>query len=90
MVEQAQQVVSLQSFLVVALADVQHPVPAIKVGKLQTFLGAAKEKQVEKKARQQPEPRPPHPRSRENKVGRSENLSRAQLAECQNLEIKEI
>lgn len=45
-VEQAQQVVSLQSLLVVPLVDIQHPVLSIKIRELKTFLCPAKEKQV--------------------------------------------
>lgn len=40
-VEQAQEVVSLQGLLVVALGDVQHPVLPVKIGELETFLSAA-------------------------------------------------
>lgn len=52
MVEEAQQVVPLQSLLVVALADVQDPVLSVKIGELQTFLGAAEEHQVKTQAGQ--------------------------------------
>lgn len=63
MVEQAQQVISLQSLLVVALVDVQHPVLPIKVGELEAFLGAAEESQAKAKARQKRQPHSPHCRS---------------------------
>ncbi len=51
-VEQAQQVVSLQSLLVVALVDVQHPVLPVKIGELETFLSTAKENQVKAQAQE--------------------------------------
>lgn len=57
MVEEAQQVVSLQSLLVVALVDVQHPVLPVKIGELQTFFSTAKENQVKAQAGQQRKPR---------------------------------
>lgn len=54
-VEEAQQVVSLQGLLVVALVDVQHPVLPVKIGELKTFLSTAKRKQAKAKAREQRE-----------------------------------
>ena len=51
MVEQAQEIVSLQSLLVVALGDVQHPVLPVKIGELETFLGTAGQNQAKAQAR---------------------------------------
>lgn len=52
MVEETQQVIPLQSLLVVAFVDVQHPVLPVKVGELETFLGPAEENQAKAQAGQ--------------------------------------
>lgn len=52
MIEETQQVEPPQGFLVVALADVQHPVLPIKIGEFKAFLSIAKENQVKTQARQ--------------------------------------
>lgn len=55
MIEETQQVVPLQGFLIVTLVDVQHSVLSIKIGEFKTFLSIAKENQVKTQARDEGE-----------------------------------
>lgn len=50
-IEETQQVVPLQGFLIVTLVDVQHSVLSIKIGEFKTFFSIAKENQVKTQAR---------------------------------------
>lgn len=50
-IEETQQMVPLQGFLIVTLVDVQYSVLSIKIGKFKAFLSIAKENQVKTQAR---------------------------------------